>query len=78
MEDCKSRPRFYSYLTDMCKCSRVPIIFNKYIVIVQQKEYSDEYVAITILNLPKEYYSTVNSLYKEKRLKNGESTSNQA
>ena len=77
LDECKSRPRFYSYLVDMCKCSRTPIIFNKYIVIVQQKKDSNEYVAITILNLPKEYYSTVNSLYKEKRSKiNGENTGN--
>lgn len=66
LEDCISKPRFYAYLRNMCKSTRLPIIFNKYIVIVEQKIDSDEYVAITILNLPKEYYSTVDSLYKER------------
>ena len=66
MDDCSSRPLFHSYLKGMIKCRRIPIIYNRYIFITQYS-IDNDYTAITVLHLPKEYYSTVKSLQKTKK-----------
>lgn len=62
MTDVECRPSLKKYLDKKIKGNRLAVIYNRHIIIYS--DYSN--AAITILNLPKEFYSTVSSIYKEK------------
>lgn len=63
IDDFESRPLFFNYLKSITKPKYHVIIYNRYILICS----NDGDVGITLLNLPKEFYSTVNSIRKMKK-----------
>ncbi len=66
LHDFKSRPLFFNYLMSITKPKYHIIVYNRYILICADE--GD--VGITILNLPREYYSTVDSIRKMKKEEN--------
>jgi len=62
IESFESRPLFFKYLKSITRPNCHIIIYNRYILIC-----SDTNIAITLLNLPKEYYSLVDSIRKIKK-----------
>lgn len=63
LDEFKCRPSFYNYLTSILRNNCECIIYNRYIIICSP----DMQKAITILNLPKQYNSTVQSVLKNKK-----------
>ena len=64
IEDFNCRPAFKKYLESLTIIDMYELyIYNRYIIV---KSINNE-VCVTILNLPKEYYSTVESVMKKKR-----------
>ena len=62
-ESFKSRPLFFKYLNKIARYNYHTIVYNRYILICSD---IDD-IAITLLNLPKEYYSLVDSIRKIKK-----------
>lgn len=67
-EDCNCRPRFRKYLQSITvsETEYMFYIYNQYIIVCA----IECRIAVTILNLPKEYISTVNSIKKQKEMNN--------
>ena len=60
IESFEFRPLFFNYLKSMIKPKYYVIIYNRYIIICS----NNNNTAITLLNLPRKYYSSVNSVKK--------------
>jgi len=63
IESFESRPLFFKYLKLITRPRCYIIVYNRYILICS----NNNDIAITLLNLPKEYYSLVNSIIKMKK-----------
>lgn len=67
-EDCLSRPSLIKYLDKIdVGRDKSMILYNRYIIIRSKRQD----IAITILSLPQEFYSTIKSLQKRKDENNG-------
>lgn len=63
IEDFKDSSLFLKYLNSISKPHYHIIVYNRYIIIYAD----DNNVAITLLNLPKDFYSTVDRVKKNKK-----------
>ena len=63
INDFESKTLFFAYLKSITKPKYHVIVYNRYIIICS----NEDNVGITLLNLPKEYYSVVDSVKKTKR-----------
>lgn len=71
LEDFMYRPTFYAYLKNLVKGEYVGIVYNRHIIITNNDD-----VAITILDLPKEYYSVVDSVKKKREMESHDKRTN--
>ena len=63
IESFESRPLFFNYLKEITRPNYHTIVYNRYILICSDA--ND--IPITLLNLPRKYYSLVNSIIKMKK-----------